>query len=55
MFPTKQFRCGDFILEYKGNLIRNFGEALKLGKEYSEADKGSFMYKFFKYRNKTMW
>lgn len=54
VFTTKRFKCGDFLLEYRGDLIRNFGEALKREKEHAAADQGNFLY-FFKYKNKNMW
>jgi len=54
VFVTKSFKCGEFLLEYRGDLIRNYGEALKKERKYASADQGSFMY-FFKYKNKTIW
>ena len=54
VFATKAFSEGEFLLEYKGDLISSFKHATQLEKEYAEADLGCFMY-FFKCRNKTMW
>ena len=54
VFATKSFAAGSFLLEYEGDLIRDYKYACRLEREYEEAGLGSFMY-FFKYREKTMW
>jgi len=53
VFTTQEFSRGDFLLEYKGDLI-NYDEAQRREKEYADADLGSFLY-FFKYKGKNLW
>ncbi|XP_052249218.1 uncharacterized protein LOC127858807 isoform X6 [Dreissena polymorpha] len=52
VFATKPFKKGDFLLEYKGDLITRVKHARQLEKEYEKEGQGSFMY-FFKYRDKS--
>ena len=54
VFAEISLKCGDFLLEYKGELIDK-KEALRREMLY-KADKniGNFLY-FFRYQNKTLW
>lgn len=54
VFTTKQFVKGAFLLEYDGDLIKNYKHACRLEKEYEQAGLGSYMY-FFKYQEKKLW
>ena len=54
VFTAKNFKTGDFLLTYKGDLIKNWKRARRLEIEYEEASLGSFKY-FFKYRERNMW
>ena len=44
VFATKPFKKGDFLLEYKGDLITRVKHARQLEKEYEKEGQGSFMY-----------
>ena len=54
MFTTKTFKTGEFLLKYRGDLIKNLKHARHLEKEYEEEHLGGFMY-YFKYRERNMW
>ena len=54
VFATKPFSKGNFLLEYKGDLITRVKHARQLEKESEKEGQGSFMY-FFKYRDKSCW
>lgn len=54
VFTTKAFAKGEFLLEYKGDLIKSLKQARRLEKEYADKDLGCFMF-YFKYREKSMW
>ena len=52
IFTARSFRKGEFLLEYRGDLL-NYSEAKEKEKEYVEED-GSFMF-YFKHKEKTKW
>ena len=54
VFTTKTFKTGEFLLKYRGDLIKNLKHARRLEKEYEGEHLGSFMY-YFKYRERYMW
>ncbi|KAH3794789.1 N-lysine methyltransferase KMT5A-like [Dreissena polymorpha] len=47
------FQEGDFLLEYKGDLITKYRVARQVEKDYEEENRGCFMY-FFKYNSKSL-
>lgn len=49
----KEFRKGDFLVEYKGDLIQA-DEAARREKLYAKKRHGCFMF-FFKHNGHTMW
>ena len=56
MVTTKEFKKGDFLCEYTGNLI-TYADAIKKEGEYSKEVDGStscFMY-YFKWKEMIMW
>ena len=52
MFTTKSFSKGDFLLEYKGELISEDEGCLR--EESYDPDLGSFLF-FFKDGSKCLW
>ena len=54
VFTSRGFVNGDFLLHYKGDVIKNMKHARRVEKEHEEAGLGCFMY-FFKYKERTMW
>jgi SET domain-containing protein len=51
VFAERAFKEGDFLLEYRGNLMK-YSEALKL--ERSSQINGSWMY-YFRYKDAKHW
>jgi len=49
----QEFKKGDFIVEYRGDLITS-EEAARREAEYETEDMGCFMY-YFVHKGKTMW
>ena len=51
MFTTKSFKHGDFLLQYKGELVDGMEEERR---EASHSEAGDFM-QFFQWMGKTHW
>lgn len=52
VFTTRTFRHGDFLLEYKGELLSK-NEACQRERQYGDSD-GSFLF-YFKHSGKCYW
>lgn len=52
IFTAKDFKKGDFLLEYRGDLLE-YSEAKEKEKQYNEDD-GSFMF-YFRYYEVSKW
>ena len=53
VFTTKEFKTGDFLLEYRGDLISH-KDGLQREKTY-KSSQGSFLYFFKDGQNGTKW
>ena len=53
IFATKSFEKGDFLLQYKGNIVSaDVGEQLQ--EKYENENLGCFLY-FFAHEKKDLW
>ena len=52
VFTTRPFKCGDFLLQYKGRFM-DVKEAERKEEEYTE-EMGSYMF-YFQWEGKTHW
>ena len=53
VFATKEFKTGEFLMEYHGSLLTQ-KEANALEKKHAKSNEGCFMF-FFKHEGKQFW
>lgn len=54
VFTTRSFESGDFLLVYRGDLIKSHKYARQLEDEYEQKGEGSFMF-YFKNKGRSYW